>query len=268
MTEKQFVETVGKALSEVLSQLKSAKFTYSLLAVPASESSLITLEIAMKGMEKPVLTISFGESFSRMAAGALLGEEVGKNESEEEVSQAVEEFWRQVIGRANTPLTSTFAGGELEVIGIRKPEWRASSSLYVAVGAEGSPVDTLVIGLSRELVALLESKEDFAPKGTEEPSVPTASEKPCDHENLDLLLDVPLAVTLRFGERTLPLREILQLASGAVIELEQGADDPVNLCLEDRVIAQGQVVVVDGCYGLRVLQICRPSTSLLGGTVA
>ena len=73
--------------------------------------------------------------------------------------------------------------------------------------------------------------------------------------NLDMLRDVHLGVVLRFGQRQLPLREILAFGAGTVIELDQNVDDPVELLLDDKIIARGEVVVVDGNYGLRVTEI-------------
>ncbi|MFY9675127.1 MAG: FliM/FliN family flagellar motor switch protein [Terriglobales bacterium] len=69
---------------------------------------------------------------------------------------------------------------------------------------------------------------------------------------LELLLDVNLALTLRFGQRDLTLREILDLNAGSVIELDRAVEEPAELLLGDKVIARGQVVTVDGNYGLRI----------------
>lgn len=69
------------------------------------------------------------------------------------------------------------------------------------------------------------------------------------------VLDVPLTVTLRFGQRQLTLRELLELNTGSLVELDQQVEEPVQLMLGDRVIARGEVVIVDGNYGMRVLEI-------------
>lgn len=74
--------------------------------------------------------------------------------------------------------------------------------------------------------------------------------------NLDLVLDVELKVILRFGQRQLPLREVLRLTSGSVVELDRQVDEPVELVLDGRVIARGEAVVVDGNYGMRVHEVC------------
>lgn len=72
---------------------------------------------------------------------------------------------------------------------------------------------------------------------------------------LDRVIDVPLNVTLRFGQRTMRLREVLDLSPGALVELDRQVEDPVDLILDERVIARGEVVIVDGNYGLRVTEI-------------
>jgi flagellar motor switch protein FliN/FliY len=73
-----------------------------------------------------------------------------------------------------------------------------------------------------------------------------------DNQKLELLLDVNLALTLRFGQRDLTLREILDLNAGSVIELDRAVEEPAELLLGDKVIARGQVVTVDGNYGIRI----------------
>ena len=76
--------------------------------------------------------------------------------------------------------------------------------------------------------------------------------------NLDLVLDVELNVTLRFGQRQLTLREILGLTSGSVVELDRQVDEPVDLVLDGRVVARGEAVIIDGNYGLRVTHVMQP----------
>jgi len=84
-----------------------------------------------------------------------------------------------------------------------------------------------------------------------------------DPFNLDLVMDVELNVSLRFGQRQLPLHEVLELVSGSVVELDRQVDDPVELLLDGKVIARGEAVIVDGNYGLRVTEIPQPIASHL-----
>lgn len=90
------------------------------------------------------------------------------------------------------------------------------------------------------------------------PAPPPPENKPGqptdDNKKLELLLDVNLALTLRFGQRDLTLREILDLSAGSVIELDRAVEEPAELLLGDKVIARGQVVTVDGNYGIRITE--------------
>lgn len=87
---------------------------------------------------------------------------------------------------------------------------------------------------------------------------------PLGSANLKLVMDVELNMSLRFGQRQLPLRDVLELASGSVIELDRLVDDPVELLLDGKVIARGEAVIVDGNYGLRVTEVPQPIATQLG----
>ncbi len=76
--------------------------------------------------------------------------------------------------------------------------------------------------------------------------------------NLDLLLETELAVSLRFGRRQASLREVIDLASGSVLELDRRLEEPVELLLNGRTIARGEVVVIDDNYGLRITEVVSP----------
>lgn len=89
-----------------------------------------------------------------------------------------------------------------------------------------------------------------------------------EQPNLDLVLDVELNVTLRFGQRLMSLREVLDLTSGSVIELDRQVDEPVELLLDGKVIARGEAVVVDGNYGLRVTEVPQPIQPQVAAAVA
>jgi flagellar motor switch protein FliN len=80
--------------------------------------------------------------------------------------------------------------------------------------------------------------------------------------NLDLLLDVELQVSIRFGRRQMLLKDVLELSSGAMVELDRRVRDPIELLLGGRVIARGEAVIVDGNYGIRVTEIVSASQRL------
>jgi flagellar motor switch protein FliN/FliY len=74
-------------------------------------------------------------------------------------------------------------------------------------------------------------------------------------ETLDLLLDVELPVSVSFGKTQVPLQQVLKWTTGSIVELECMVNEPVEVLVNDCVIARGEVVVVDGNYGVRVQEI-------------
>lgn len=79
--------------------------------------------------------------------------------------------------------------------------------------------------------------------------------KPSSSWNIDLLLDVELPITVSFGETEMPLRDVLKLGVGSVIELDKSVNDPVTVIVNQKPIAQGEVVMVEGNYGVRILEV-------------
>jgi len=79
------------------------------------------------------------------------------------------------------------------------------------------------------------------------------------NSNLGLLFNVQLEATIRFGGRQLLLRDILSLSPGSVIELDRQVSDPAELLVAGRLVARGEVVVVDGNFGLRVTELTNTS---------
>jgi flagellar motor switch protein FliN/FliY len=90
------------------------------------------------------------------------------------------------------------------------------------------------------------------------PESPSAGLTP----GLELLLDVELEASLRFGAREMPLGEILDLGPGDVVELDRHVADPVDLIVGDKIVARGEVVLVNGNFGLRVTEVAAPRKRL------
>jgi flagellar motor switch protein FliN len=88
-------------------------------------------------------------------------------------------------------------------------------------------------------------------------SVPDSNRAGAGVDKLGILMDVELVATLRFGKRSMLLKDILDLCAGSVVELDQQVQEPVELLLDGKLIARGDVVIVDGNYGLRVTELLQ-----------
>lgn len=78
----------------------------------------------------------------------------------------------------------------------------------------------------------------------------------------DLLLEIELDATLQFGSRELPLKDVLALSLGDVLELNRQVSEPVDLVVGDRIVARGEVVIVDGNFALLVTEVAEPQLRL------
>jgi flagellar motor switch protein FliN/FliY len=205
---------------------------------------------------------------------------------------ALEEVFRQFAGPTSTALKT--AEGEVSITweGLGRPSWTAVHQVLIRISAGNGPPIMVGVAMDAALRAALEvqaadgpSEPTPAPSAARDgksPAAPAARVAAGDGllasaaaanagrmssallsgpagRNLDLLMEVPLQVTLRFGERQLLLRDVLELSAGSVVELDRQVKEPAELLVTGRVIARGEVVIVDGNYGLRITEVAPPS---------
>lgn len=106
-----------------------------------------------------------------------------------------------------------------------------------------------------------------AEKGAPASAVASSTEKAASpgtalSPGIELLLDVELEASLRFGCREMPLGELLDLGPGDVVQLDRHVADPVDLIVGDKIVARGEVVLVNGNFGLRVTEVAAPKKRL------
>ena len=127
-----------------------------------------------------------------------------------------------------------------------------SYSFEIGVGDQTFPV----IGVfSKTLTDLPDSTAQAdAPRriGPAARSGPGAGKKP---SSIDLLLDVELPVSVSFGRAQLPLKDVIKLTTGSIVELNRAVSEPVDVIVNNCVIARGEVVVVEGNFGVRIRQV-------------
>jgi flagellar motor switch protein FliN/FliY len=78
----------------------------------------------------------------------------------------------------------------------------------------------------------------------------------------DLLMEIELDATLQFGSREMPLKDVLALSLGDVLELDRQVNEPVDLVVGDRIIARGEVVILGGNFALLVTEVAEPQLRL------
>jgi flagellar motor switch protein FliN/FliY len=176
---------------------------------------------------------------------------------------ALAELFRQFAGATALALKPRVGGDVgLQWAGYDPGNWKPHLQWGFRLKSEGAPPFLLMTLLDPHLG---ESLAPGAPEKTPPPSgglnrCPTLASAVAStgKRNINLLLDVELPVALRFGKREMPLGDILELSAGAVVELDQKILEPVELLVGGKVVAHGEVVILDGNYALRVTEVSNP----------
>jgi flagellar motor switch protein FliN len=91
-------------------------------------------------------------------------------------------------------------------------------------------------------------------------SAPVVEEAPPARDvNIDVILDVPVTLSLEVGRTRLPIRSLLQLNQGSVVELERASGEPLELFVNGTLVAHGEVVVVNDKFGIRLIDVVSPA---------
>ena len=144
--------------------------------------------------------------------------------------------------------------------GAERPEMGAAIDRFSATLKFPDGELALELGLSAALleamacppagVSLAAPPESGAAAAGEAPHASPPSSK-----TMDVLLDVELPVSVSFGRTQLPIKEVLKLTTGSIVELNRSLNEPVDVVVNNCVVARGEVVVVEGNYGVRIHQI-------------
>lgn len=182
----------------------------------------------------------------------------------------VRNTWLEILGQSLAALARSM-GSILrrEVIceggGERSPSIEILEWATVSVSMGDAALAPLVVAFSPGLSAMLASPSRQTAQPDAAPAVEPFVAPVVQHEpsrTLDLLMDVDLPVSISFGKAQLPLKEVVKLTTGSIVELNRGVSEPVEILVNQRLIARGEVVVVEGNYGVRILEIVQPQDRL------
>jgi flagellar motor switch protein FliN/FliY len=273
LLQQNLVRHFAEAASAVLSQIAGTTLQAQPAALDTATEAATLIRIDISGALDGVCEIALSSAMTAQFAALLTGEtpepEFGVSS---ELREAAAELLQQICGNAADRLRAAF--GPLEL----KPQLagRDPAEPDPAAGARHRihmDRDTGALEMELHILRLASQAAPAAiappPAQPAEPSVATTATSPAtssatqtNNRNLDLLLDIELGVTLRFGSRQMLLKDILELCSGSVVELDRRVEEPVDLLIDGRVIAQGEVVIVEGNYGLRILQVAPQGEKL------
>lgn len=289
---RNWCEAWKNCLEAVLSQISGQPNTFEITppALAAAESDLwytVVAGGAVHGEMSLRMPVASGVRLAQKFLGEVATAEGTPAESiAAEQKEALEELLRQIAGVTATALAANVGGEvQLHLAASAAPSWSSDVIACLQTRDEAGTFVTVEIRVSPALAAELQPRVQSSPPvepplqtaappapspvsssppaAASNPPPPASSPSPSSYRRL---MDVGLDVRLRFGTRRMQLRDVLALSAGVVVELDNSLHSPVDLLLDGRLIAQGEVVIVDGNYGLRITDVVD-SAPPAGGAV-
>ena len=123
-----------------------------------------------------------------------------------------------------------------------------------------TPLAPFLVTLGPRLVEIISApprpvEPPKQPQPKSEPEIDDSTHIPAGSRTMELLMDVDLPISISFGKAQLPMKDVLKLTTGSIVELNRGVNDQVEVLVNECLIARGEVVVVDGNYGVRIQEI-------------
>jgi flagellar motor switch protein FliN/FliY len=177
----------------------------------------------------------------------------------EEVRNTWFEILGQSLGAMARSLTALLGREVTCDAGVeRAPDPQLEDWASVTIRFPGAELPPMAMAIGPRLLAVLTSPTANEPSRPEpEPAHEFGEPVTPRSRTMDLLLEVDLPVSISFGKTQLPLRDVLKLTTGSIVELNRGINDQVEILVNQCLIARGEVVVVEGNYGVRILQIAN-----------
>jgi flagellar motor switch protein FliN len=222
-----------------------------------------SVNCALSGSLSGSLTLAIGEADAAMLARRLMGMD------EDPPEDAVIDTIGEVAGQASGGLSQqpVALGAKIRVDGparrgapaVSEPpavfdvamedgtslRWACWCRLDAEAAVPASPAASQVIAATPAMATL--------------PAAPLASTPATPGlENLDVILDIEMPLTVRFGRTEMTMQALTKIGPGSVIDLDRSPDEPVEVLINETVIARGEVVVVQGNYGVRITEVISP----------
>lgn len=260
----EVADRLAQVLAAMTEQEHSSRWT------PANEppGSLLWWEYPVAGALEGSVRIGCNEADCLSIGGMVLAAagvdsdpETARTTFAEVIAQALSAVAQSVSTRVHAEVTFGVAQESAAA-----PEWPSMPLIEIAVKDGADEGRVVFAAFSAEVLAGLAPREapDSHPEGSKTGVPPAPVQPPIEggSATFDLLLDVELPVSVSFGRTQLQIRHVMKLASGSIVELNRNVSEPVEVIVNNCVIARGEVVVIEGNYGVRIDEIISPHERL------
>lgn len=268
-----FANLLSEIFSNSFSSLLGKSFQFHVESVAEGElndialeymgQTLINIKESLNGIDGGILIDTL--TITGFADLMLMGSGEGVQELNDDLKDAIKELINQTISAMNIPFSDEFK--KKVAFGVISVDTLLDTSSYVgnilifdmSGSFDGKNVKFKVFFSSqlKNLIMVENSEDDdfdFSPEVTAVNPMPK-QQKSYGGKNIDLLLDVEVPVSIRIGSTKMFLKDIVSLSPGNIVELDEYAEEPVVVMVNNKPIAKGEVVIVDGYFGVRIKEI-------------
>jgi flagellar motor switch protein FliN/FliY len=270
--EKETIATIESLTGEAPSLTFKDEEDISVVSTIIAPTSLIHASVSgdVDGKVIVVMPPALATALGDMMLG---GEGESKDDMNDDDLDATKEIVSNILGALSTTLTSqdelpklSFKVDDIEFIAEdNEVNVDGFYKMEVYTFTLGSINALMMLVLDENICSALEDKPSAPTSAAESPAkqtssipddcLPETNLNETEMKNISLIMDVKLPVRVRIGKKKMLLKDVLSMDIGSVIELNQLANDPLEILVDDHVIAQGEVVIVDGNFGVQITSI-------------
>ncbi|WP_033780873.1 flagellar motor switch protein FliY [Helicobacter pylori] len=251
---------VGKAPSVGLEKEVSNNEEASLISAPYARVMISAIDKSESHIEllSPVGLVT---ALSDLMLG---GEGASKEEMDNDDLDAFKEMASNIFGAIATSLKSqellpklNFTTTNAEIAKELPKKEDYTKAMVFSFKMEALKESQVILLVTSAFESQFETKKEpeNTESATEETKTHDASLENIEIRNISMLLDVKLNVKVRIGQKKMILKDVVSMDIGSVVELDQLVNDPLEILVDDKVIAKGEVVIVDGNFGIQITDI-------------
>lgn len=245
---RQLATALGSAVELMAGESVKASVSEANAAALKDPGTTLVLKCTFGFTEAPLWMVASEGAWSEIAKAAVAGAGI-----EDADADMIKQTWRELVSQAANPLIADRTQDPAVKLTIEEmpsaPGEEAGEVFAVELTFGSKTFPRFYVSLTAALLDAFGGNAQTAPQETGHHVPPT----------LDRLLDVELPLSVSFGRTNVPVHDILKLASGSIIELNCPANDLVEIIVNNCMIARGEVVVIEGNYGVRVREIISRS---------
>jgi len=230
---------------------------------------IVLVKLSITGDVESSAMVALPPNLSASLSDMMMGEEASDREDvSEDDLDATKEIVSNIFGAIANTLSAqkelpvlSFNIDSIELINDdAEVSLEAFSKMNVYNFSLGNIKSLMMFITDEKLQNALDGEGESAPKAVEssnpcEPSESSVNLSSDEMGNIALIMDVKLPVRVRIGKKRMLLKDVLNMDIGSVIELNQLANDPLEILVDNHVIAEGEVVIVDGNFGVQITTI-------------